>query len=129
MITLARTMPAAVATLPDRLLWTDEYAWTPVVTETRWGTAGALQVHVGKRQAGRPIALDGRASNAWINRTLCDQLNDWAAQSGEAFALQLRGAVRSVLFLEFQADPLWRVVDGEHTPELLYLPTFKFLEI
>ena len=33
--------------LDDRLIWTNEYAWSPVVTETRTGTNGALHVHVG----------------------------------------------------------------------------------
>jgi hypothetical protein len=41
----------------------------------------------------------------------------------------LRGTARSVLLLEFQADPIWKLLDGEHTPELLYCPFFKFMEI
>ena len=127
MITLARA--GEVLTLSDRLLWTDEYAWTPVVTEQKWGTHGALIVHVGKRKAGRPITLDGRDSRAWIKRAQCDQLNAWAALPGAAFDLVLRGSARSVLFLEFQADPIWRLLDGEHTADLQYLPFFRFMEV
>ena len=58
MITLARN--GVTLDLSDRLIWTDEYAWSPVATEVRWGTTGAVQIHVGTRQAGRPITLDGR---------------------------------------------------------------------
>lgn len=127
MITLARA--GVVAELSDRLLWTDEFQWSPVFNEARWGTEGALHLHVGTRQAGRPITLDGQESAAWITRAQCVQLNAWAALPGEAFELVLRGAARSVVFLEFQAAPIWRLLDGEHTPDLLYAPFFKFMEL
>ena len=127
MITL--THDGVASELPDRLLWTDEYAWSPVVTETRWGTQGMLQIHVGTRQAGRPISLDGQGGNAWIPRAQCDQMDAWAALPGATFTLLLRGAARTVLLIEFQAEPIWKLLDGEHTPELLYVPTFKFIEV
>ena len=127
MITLARA--GEVLTLSDRLLWTDEYAWTPVVTEQKWGTHGALIVHVGKRKAGRPITLDGRDSKAWIERTQCDQLNAWAALPGAEFSLVVRGQARTVLFLEFTADPVLRLEDGEIDNQTVYVPLFKFLEV
>ncbi len=126
---IALTREGVTATLPDRLIWTDEFAWSPVVTEPRYGTTGALQVHVGKRQAGRPITLDGRDSAAWITRAQCDQLNGWAALEGATFELVVRNTARTVLLLEFQADPIWKLLDGEHTPELLYVPFLKFMEI
>ena len=127
MITLARA--GEVLTLSDRLLWTDEYAWTPVVTEQKWGTHGALIVHVGKRKAGRPITLDGRDSRAWIERAQCDQLTAWAALPGAEFSLVVRGQARTVLFLEFTADPIWRLEDGEIDNQTVYVPLFKFLEV
>ncbi|ASI69910.1 hypothetical protein BA022_15945 [Diaphorobacter nitroreducens] len=127
MITL--TYSGATATLSDRLIWTDEYAWSPVVTETRTGTNGALHVHVGKRLAGRPITLDGRDSSAWITRALCNQLQAWAAIPGATFDLVLRGVPHIVMFTEFQAAPIWRLVDGEHTADLQYVPFFKFIEV
>lgn len=127
MITL--THAGVQIALSDRLLWTDEYAWTPVVTESRWGTNGALHVHVGKRQAGRPIALDGRDSRAWMLRSQCDQLQAWAALPGATFDLVLRGTPRTVMFLEFQADPIWRLKDGEIDSEAVYVPYFKFMEV
>jgi len=127
MITL--THEGVVAELPDRLLWTDEYAWSPVVTEARTGTNGMLLVHVGTRLAGRPISLDGQGGNAWITRAQCDQMDAWAALPGATFTLVLRGAARTVLLIEFQAEPIWKLLDGEHTPELLYVPSFKFIEV
>lgn len=127
MITLTRE--ATTLALTDRLIWTDEYSWSPVVNETRWGTRGALMVHTGTRQAGRPITLDGRESQAWISRATCDQLKDWKALAGATFSLVVRGTPRTVLFMEFQADPIWVLVDGEHSPDLQYEPFFKFMEV
>lgn len=123
--------------LPDHLLWTDEYSWSPVVSKTVYTTNGSLVVHVGKRQAGRPITLDGR-DTAWIDRDVCDQLRDWAALPGATFQLVVRGVVRTVRFDTsdgpgFQADPVRKLLDSEHTNApasvLLYRPFFKFLEI
>ena len=29
----------------------------------------------------------------------------------------------------FTAQPIWKLLDGEITPELMYRPTFKFLKV
>ena len=129
MILLTLISAATTVELSDRLLWTDEYQWSPVVTEARTGTNGALHLHVGKRLAGRPITLDGQASAAWIPRSLCAQLDAWAALPDATFALLLRGTSRSVRLLEFGADPIWKLLDGEHTSELPYAPFFRFIEV
>lgn len=131
-ITLALAGTSLV--LSDRLLWTDEFDWSPVVSQVRWGTTGAPQIHVGLRQAGRPITLDGRESEAWLTRALCAQVDAWHALPGATFSLLLRGQARTVAFdhsqgAAFTAAPIWKLVDGEHTPELFYRPFFKFLEV
>lgn len=132
MITL--TLGGTTLALSDRLLWVDEYDWSPVVSAVRWGTTGAPQIHVGLRQAGRPITLDGRESEAWLTRALCSQLDAWHALPGATFSLVLRGLARSVMFDQsqgpaFTAAPIWKLADGEHTPELCYRPFFKFMEV
>lgn len=131
MITL--TYNATTATLSDRLQWVDEYDWSPVEQRTEYSTTGALLVDVGVKLAGRPITLQGSDTAAWISRTLCDSLKAWAALPGITLALTLRGVSRNVMFDHaqkgFEAKPIWRLADGEITPDLLYLPTFRFLEI
>ena len=115
--------------LGERLLWTDEYDWSAVETETAYSTTGALLVDCATRQTGRPISLDGQTGAAWITRATCDQLRAWKALPGAVFALTVRGSARNVLWLEFSARPVWLLADGEHTPELQYLPMFKFIEV
>jgi hypothetical protein len=134
MISLRHTGTGQALALSERLLWVNEYAWSPAAQEARWGTTGALLLHVGLRQAGRPIELDGRDSEAWLARADCIQVQQWAAQPGQTFELLLRGALRTVVFDHgggnaFEADPIWRLADGEYTPELEYRPHLKFLEV
>ena len=120
--------------LSDRLIWTDEYGYSPAVSSNRMGSTGALIIHTGKRQAGRPITLDGNASQAWISRADCDRLYAWCALAGAEFELVVRGTPRKVKFdnsqgAAFTATPLWQLLDSVHDGETVYLPTFKFIEI
>ena len=47
--------------------------------------------------------------------------------------LVLRGITHPVIFDHaqggFAAQPIWRLADGEITPELFYRPTFRFLKV
>ena len=127
------TYNGTTATLSDRLQWTDEYDWSPVEQATAYSTTGRLLVDVALKFAGQPITLQGTDTAAWISRALCDTLQAWAALPGIQLTLTLRGAAHQVMFdhaqKAFEARPIWKLVDGEVTDELLYLPTFRFLEI
>ncbi|ABM37555.1 hypothetical protein [Polaromonas naphthalenivorans] len=127
------TYLGTTAALTDRLQWSDEYEWSPVEQSTEYSTEGVLLVDVALKQAGRPITLDGTQTEAWITRAACDTLQAWAALPGITLTLTVRGVARAVMFDHakkgFEATPIWKLLDGEVTPELLYLPTFRFLEI
>lgn len=132
-MTITLTYNSTTAHLSDRLQWTDEYDWSPVEQGTGYSTTGRLLVDVALKQAGQPITLQGSDTAAWITRTLCDTLQAWAALPGITLTLTLRGVARPVMFDHakggFSAQPIWKLLDGEITPELLYLPTLRFLEI
>lgn len=121
------------AHISDRLDWQDEFAWSPVEQAVAHSTTGALLVDVALKAAGRPITLVGAETAAWISRALCETLQAWAALPGITLTLVLRGVSRSVMFDHarggFEAQPVWKLLDGEITPELLYLPTFRFIEV
>lgn len=117
----------------DRLDWTDEFEWSPVDQASAYSTTGALLIDVAVKQSGRPITLVGTDTKAWIERTDCITLQTWAALPGAEFVLTLRGITRNVIFDHakggFSAHPIWKLLDGEITSDLVYLPTFRFLEI
>lgn len=127
------TYNGTTATLSDRLQWVDEFDWSPVEQATAYSTTGALLVDVAVKQAGQPITLEGADTNAWITRALCATLQAWAALPGIQCALVLRGTTHQVIFDHarggFAARPVWRLLDGEITPELFYVPTFRFLKV
>lgn len=119
--------------LSDRLQWTDEFSWSPVQQQTAWSLTGALLVDVGVKQAGRPITLEGSETAAWIDRALCTTLRGWSALPGEELVLVLRGQSWPVIFDHarggFDARPVWKLLDGEETPQQIFIPTFRFLTV
>lgn len=132
-MSITLTYNGTTAHLSDRLQWTNEYDWSPVDQATGYSTRGALLVDVGLKLAGQPITLDGTDTNAWISRALCSTLQAWAALPGIQLDLVLRGETHQVIFDHakggFTAQPIWKLLDGEITPELMYRPTFKFLKV
>ena len=131
MITLAHA--GTTLDLSDRLVWTDEYAWSPVVQEAAHSTTGALLLDVASALAGRPITLDGQLGSTWLERTTCNTLAAWAALPGVVFTLVLRGQARQVVFdhskTGFEAQSLWRLADGQESPEQLFIPILRFIEV
>ena len=131
MITL--TYQGVVQELPDRLIWEDEYQWSPVEKSFRTATNGALHVHVGKRLSGRPYFLTGQYAKAVIHRPVCELLQAWSDDPLSELVLFIRGSARTVLWdssqgAAFQATPIWSVIDGEHDEQMLYIPQFRFKE-
>lgn len=119
--------------ISDRLDWIDEYEWSPVEQSSAYSTTGALLIDVAVKQAGQPITLAGTETAVWLSRAVCDTLHGWASLPGITLTLVLRGVARTVIFDHakggFSARPIWKLLDGEITPELLYVPTFRFLDI
>ena len=132
-MSITLTYNGTTATLSDRLQWSDEFDWSPVEQATAYSTTGALLVDVAVKQSGQPITLEGTDTNAWIPRALCSTLQAWAALPGIELDLVLRGTTHAVIFDHaqggFSAQPIWKLLDGEITPEQCYRPTFKFLKV
>jgi len=95
-ITLARG--STVLELPQDLLWTNEYQWSPVIQSTERSITGALLVDAAARISGRLITLAGREDSAWILRSGLDTLRAWMALPGEQFVLTHNGVARTVIF-------------------------------
>lgn len=127
------TYNGTTANLGDRLIWTNEFGWSPVEQVTEPSTNGKLIVHVGVREAGRPIELDGQESRAWFTRSLCASLEAWKALPGAVMTLVLRGVSRQVIFDQeqggFEAQAIWLTADGEEAPDQVFLPTLRFLTV
>ncbi len=101
--------------------------------DTEYTLGGGLVVDQGIKLAGRPILLEGEETNAWITRAQCDAIKSLDAMADIVMTLVLRGEAHQVIFDRanggFNARPIWRLLDGEITSELFYLPTFRFLTV
>ena len=119
--------------LSDRLDWTDEFAWTPVVQAIDYSLTGAPLISAGTRQAGRPITLEGTQTAAWTTRSNCALLAAWANVADAQLQLVLRGQVWQVRFDHekkgFEARPLHRLVDADVHADQVYLPTLRLLTV
>jgi len=62
-------------TLPEDLIWTNEFSETAVVHDHIYSLTGKLIVFEGIKAAGRPMLLSGTVDSAWLNRGLLKQLN------------------------------------------------------
>lgn len=131
MITLA--YDSTTLQLSDRLVWSDEFSWSPVVQATETSTTGALLVDVGLLVAGREITLQGAETATWLTRATCVTLRAWAALPTATFTLVLRGVARQVIFNRerggFDATPVWHLADGQEDDSDLLVPTLRFLEL
>jgi hypothetical protein len=74
-------------TLPNDLLWSDEFEWSQVVAVNGYTLTGALVIEQGVRLAGRPFTLTAEQDMAWVTRAVVQKLKDWAGYSGRKFKL------------------------------------------
>ena len=126
------TYLSTTLTLPDDLLWADEFTWQPVEQRTEYSITGALLVQSGVRVAGRPITLAAEdAASGWFLRSMLDQIKTWAAVPEAEFTLAYRGANHTVIWRHqdtaVDASPVVFYNDVQSSD--FYRATLRFLEV
>lgn len=117
---------------PD-LYWADEYAWQPVAQTVTTTLTGALIVQNGAMQAGRKITLSpADDASAWMQKSVVDQLRNWASVAGETLTLTLRGVSRTVIFRHhdggaMEATPVVFFSDADSSD--WFRVTLRFMEV
>ena len=84
--------------LPDDLIWTDEYDWQGVEQSQSRSLGGRLFVQSRTVTKGRPLTLTGYVDAAWVYRSILDALS---ALAGENITMTLTlndGSTYQVLF-------------------------------
>jgi hypothetical protein len=117
-------------TLPDDLIWIDEYAHTPVKQTVSTAVDGSLIVEAAAQTKGRPITLAGGEDYAWIDRATLEQLRAKQYEPGLVMTLVLRSTAYSVLFTQpfgIEAAPVidYNIPDAADW----YTVTLKFIEV
>lgn len=77
--------------LPGALDWTDRYAWSAVGQSMTRGLTGKPIIQAAALVAGRPITLQGDTDRAWVDRSVCDDIQAWADVPGKPLSITLYG--------------------------------------
>ena len=85
-------------TLPEDLVWEDEFEWTPVEDSIDTALSGSLVIQSGTRAKGRPITLSGTESHAWAPRSLVESLKVLADAPPGSLTLSYHGREFPVRF-------------------------------
>ncbi len=99
-ITLTRLDTGESIALPPDLVWSDEFAWTPVAQSEERSITGARVIDAQLLKGGRPITLNGEDITAYITRRDFRVLHVWAGVPRLSLSLFLHGEVRSVKFVQ-----------------------------
>lgn len=124
------TISLDAITLPEDLIWVDEYAYTPVKQTINTAVDGSLVIEAAAALAGRPMTLQGEDNAAWIDRSTLEALRAKQYQAALVMTLTLNGASFSVLFMQPDGIAARPVIDYNN-PEAAdwYTVTLKFIEI
>ena len=76
-------------TLPDDLLWINEFDWNPVAQSTKRSLTGALLVQEGQLIHGRPIVLSGNGDAGWVSRLTVQNLYALSKAANKTMTLTL----------------------------------------
>ena len=86
-------------TLPDDLLWINEFDWNPVAQSTERSLTGALLVQEGQLSHGRSVVLSGNGEAGWVSRLTVKSLYALSKAANKTMSLTLPdGRQFSVIF-------------------------------
>lgn len=87
---LIDNLSAAIITLPDGLVWGDEFSWSPSVAAVDYSLTGALLVQVRQKAKGRAITLKAASEEeGWVLRSTVILLNSWLLPPDRKMTLTL----------------------------------------
>ena len=123
---------ATSVTLPDSLMWSDEFQWAAQEQTVSRSVTGALIVRTALKLAGRPITLAAEDdSSGWVRRAVVLQIATWANTPGQILTLNMRGVTRNVIFRvseqAFDARPVVAFEDVD--ADDFYHLTLRLMEI
>lgn len=111
------TKGATTLTLPDDLLWPDEFLWSTTQTRSGYSAGGAVLRDVGTKLAGRPITLEGGTNYAWAQRSQALTLRSWTDDPVAAMTLVYRAVSYPVAFAPVDTPFSFVPVVDYHDPD------------
>ena len=94
-------------TLPDDLLWINEFDWNPVQQNLERSLTGALLVQEGQYSYGRSIVLSGNNEAGWVDRSTVKAILALSETPNSVMSLTLAdNRVFSVIFDRSDGSPI-----------------------
>ncbi|MBO9497293.1 hypothetical protein J7438_24880 [Thalassotalea sp. G20_0] len=94
-------------TLPDDLLWINEFEWNPVEQTTERSLTGAFLIQEGQLSHGRPIILSGNGEAGWVSRLTVKSLFALSKAANKTMTLKLPDSRQfSVIFDRSNGAPV-----------------------
>ncbi|MBS0354017.1 MAG: hypothetical protein JSR83_08975 [Proteobacteria bacterium] len=118
--------------LPNDLLRTDEYSWSPIRQSQSFTLGGALWVDESIALVGEPITLAAGDDYGFMTRGEFSQLRALASQSEKTWTLTYRGIAYDVIWRHSDAPALSArdLIDyADPLPTDIVIPTLKFTRI
>ena len=127
------TITLDTLTLPEELIWQDEFDWDGIQASTKRTVQGKLIVsqQTAPSAAGRPITLT--TDNAWIQRSDLEILQAWAQDMTKTMLLIMHNGVNyNVRFRHWEkpvlsGSPLIDIAD--HSADTWYILQLKLVVI
>lgn len=127
-------------TLPDDMLWQDEFKWSPVSLAKSVTLGGSLIVEVSQQAFGRPITLIGDAEGPWLSSADMDTLRAAELAQGDTPMTLTLNDGRSFTVLFNQPGTNQPAVDGEQVllraaadstdrSTLQWIPKLSFMQV
>lgn len=98
--------------LPDCIQWTDQHDWQPVAQDVVRTLSGSQVIFCAALIGGRPITLEVKDGDGWIDQTTLDALKIMASQLGFIASLVWDNETIQVIFRHqeppaLSAIPIW----------------------
>lgn len=123
------TKASTVVTLPDDILWSDEFEWSAVVERRAFSVSGAVLRDNGVKQAGRLITLQAGQDFAWAPLSVVQSLHALVHDPVGTMVLLYRGTSYTVVWdrdrTPLEAAPVVDYFDPEAAD--FYALTLRFV--
>lgn len=103
-------------TLPDQIIWVDQYSYIPIVGQAERTLGGAIVLFNQAASKGRPITLEARDGVAWLTQAQIDSIITMASSLGTAYLFTYNGESYDVQFAHaiqpvVEFTPIWPLSD------------------
>jgi len=114
--------------LPEVLMWTDEFSWSPVKQDIKYSTTGAIFIQEHLKIGGRPITLKNEDYVAYIDQSTATSLFNKQQQAGLVMDLTINSTTMEVIFRQ-NDYPLQITKLTDDSDEVFIIEYLKLMQV